>query len=57
VIVDVFDPGSRELLWRGSATARMSEDPMQDMKELQRVARAIVKRFPRSTAPRLASVR
>ena len=57
VIVDVFDPGSRELLWRGSATARMSEDPMQDMKELQRVARAIVKRFPQSTAPRLASVR
>lgn len=52
VIVDVVDPRSRELIWRGSGSARMSEDPAEDTKELERVAKAIVRRFPRA-APRV----
>ncbi len=46
VVVDVVDGRSRELLWRGTGSARLSEDPVADTKELQKVARAIVMKVP-----------
>lgn len=49
VVVDVITPGTRDLLWRGSASARLTEDPVEDTKELGKVARAIVRKFPHAT--------
>lgn len=57
VVVDVVDPGSRELWWRGSGTARLSREPARDTRELQKVAEAIVKRFPRAAAPAVTANR
>lgn len=55
VVVDVIDPRSRELLWRGSGSARLSEDPTRDTEELSRVARAIATRFPAARTTLTAS--
>jgi len=46
VIIDVIRGSDRALLWRASATARVWQDPPTDVKELQKVAAAIVKQFP-----------
>lgn len=48
VIVDVIQPRTRELLWRGTASARLSEKPARDVRELQKVAREIVRKFPQA---------
>lgn len=48
VIVDVVHPTSRELLWRGSGTARLAEDVTDDIKELQKVVKAVIKKIPRA---------
>lgn len=55
VIVDVIRAGDRELLWRGSASARLTENPSKDVKALQKVAAGIVKKFPRSTPRAVAA--
>ena len=55
VIVDIIRPGDRELLWRGSSAARMWDDPPTDVKELQKVAAAIVKKFPAARGTRVAT--
>jgi hypothetical protein len=57
VVVDMIDPPTRELWWRGSGTARMTEDPDEDMKELRKVAREIVRRFPPASRRMLAQRR
>ena len=46
VIVDVINPETLDLLWRGSATATLGDDPEQNTRELQKAAVAIVERFP-----------
>ena len=46
VIVDVVNPETLDLLWRGSATATLGEDPAENTKELQKAALAIVEKFP-----------
>jgi hypothetical protein len=46
VIVDVIDPETLDLLWRGSATATLGDDPEQNTKALQKAAVAIVEKFP-----------
>ena len=51
VIVDVIQPVSRDLLWRGSGSTRLSKDPSEDVKELQKLAEAIMKKFPRAARP------
>jgi hypothetical protein len=56
VIVDVIDPESLDLLWRGSATATLGDSPEQNTKELQRAAVAIIEKFPRAkSGPLVAS--
>lgn len=46
VVVDVIDPRTRELLWRGEGTSRLSDDPAENVKELARAAAEVVKKFP-----------
>ena len=46
VVVDVIDPRTQELLWRGEGKARLSDDPAENVKELARAAEEVVKRFP-----------
>lgn len=49
VVVDVIDPRTQELLWRGEGKARLSDDPAENVKELARVAEEVVKKFPAAT--------
>ena len=48
VVVDVIDPHSLDLLWRGTATAQLGEKPEANTKELQKAATAIIDKFPRA---------
>jgi hypothetical protein len=57
VIVDIVRPNDRQLLWRGAASARMWGDAPADVKELQKVAAGIVKKFPRAVQQRVALAR
>lgn len=57
VIVDVINPDTRDLLWRGSSTARLGDDPAENTKELQRAAIAVVEKFPRAKPVAVAARR
>lgn len=57
VIVDVINPETLDLLWRGSATATLGDKPDENTKELQRAALAIVEKFPRSKAANVVAER
>ena len=46
VVVDVINPTTKELLWRGQGTASVSDDPQTYAKELARTVAKIVDRFP-----------
>jgi hypothetical protein len=48
VIVDVIDPVTRELLWRGAGQARLSNDMSENVELLAKAAAAIVARFPQA---------
>lgn len=50
LIVDVVDAKTSELLWRGRATAEVSDDPIEFQKDLRAVAQEIVKKFPATSA-------
>jgi hypothetical protein len=49
VIIDVIDPRTRTLLWRGEAKAAVSTDPSKYVKELRKAVDAIVAKFPART--------
>lgn len=49
VIVDVVDPGSRELLWRGQGKAVVSTDPEEYATQLEKAVDAIIAKFPAPT--------
>lgn len=49
VIVDVINPSTRELMWRGEGKAELSDDLSENMKRLAQAAEAIVARFPHAT--------
>jgi hypothetical protein len=51
LIVDVVNAKTNELLWRGRATAEVSDDLNQFQKDLGRVASEIVKKFPTASMP------
>jgi hypothetical protein len=55
VIVDVTDPRSSQLLWRGQGTEPVSTDPATYTKDLQNVVDAIVAKFPQGTQPSAVS--
>jgi hypothetical protein len=46
VIVDVIDPKTMELLWRGQGVATVSDDPMKYAQELDKSVAAILEKFP-----------
>jgi uncharacterized protein DUF4136 len=53
VIVDVFDPKTKDLLWRGRGVAAVSDNQEQYVQELQTTVGAILAKFPAAT-PRVA---
>ena len=46
VIVDVIDPRTHQLMWRGEGKAAVSTDPAKYAETLRKAVREIVKRFP-----------
>lgn len=50
VVIDVVNPKTKELLWRGQGVASVSDDPQTYAKELARAVEKIVERFPEATA-------
>ena len=56
VIVDVLNPITLELLWRGSAKAVVSDDPAENTRQLQNIGAAIVERFPRAKPRTIARI-
>jgi hypothetical protein len=49
VIVDVTDPKTSELLWRGQGVEPVSSDPNKYANDMQKVVNAIVAKFPQGT--------
>jgi hypothetical protein len=52
VVIDVIDPKTMELLWRGQGDATVSDDPMKYAADLDKSVVAILKDFPQAAAPR-----
>jgi hypothetical protein len=48
VIVDVVDPNTKELLWRGQGVATVSDDEAQYEKDLWKAVTAILDKFPQA---------
>jgi len=53
VVVDVIDPQTRELVWRGRGLARVSDDERAYERDVLKTVTAIVARFPRARPSRL----
>ena len=49
VIVDVINPRTKELLWRGQGVARVSDDEPQYEQDLWKAVTAILDKFPQAT--------
>lgn len=56
VIVDITDPKTSELLWRGQGVEPVSNDPTKYASALQGVVNAILAKFPQATAQPVAAV-
>jgi hypothetical protein len=50
VIIDVVDPATHELLWRGEGSAAVSDDPDKYAQELEKAVNAILAKFPKHAA-------
>lgn len=48
IIVDVVNPETLDVLWRGSATIALDHDPLENAKELVNAGAAIIDKFPRA---------
>ena len=46
LVVDMFDVSSKKLLWRGIATATVSDKPEKNAKKIQKAAEKMFKNFP-----------
>jgi hypothetical protein len=55
VIVDITDPKTNELVWRGQGVEPVSSDPVKYDNELQGVVSAIIAKFPQAQTGPLAS--
>lgn len=49
VIVDVIDPSTKELLWRGQGVSAVSSDPAKYTAELNKTVTAILNKFPQAS--------
>jgi Domain of unknown function (DUF4136) len=52
VVVDVVDPSTHELLWRGQGRAVVSTDPDEYASQLEKAVAAIIAKFPSARAAR-----
>jgi Domain of unknown function (DUF4136) len=57
VVIDVINPTTKELLWRGQGTASVSDNPQVYAKELAKAVAAIVDRFPKAAPSTVAESR
>jgi hypothetical protein len=48
VIIDIVNPKSKELLWRGRGQAATSDDPVEFQKSVRETVQAIIRKFPGS---------
>jgi hypothetical protein len=48
LIVDVVDPRSNELLWRGQSKSEVSDDQQEYLRQVSKSVKAILERFPRA---------
>ena len=55
VIIDVIDPKTMELLWRGQGEATVSDDPNKYAMDLNQSVVAILKEFPQANGMRVIS--
>ena len=55
VIMDLTDPKTNELIWRGQGVEPVSTDPAQYANQLQGVVNAIVAKFPQATSQPVAT--
>lgn len=49
VIIDVINPATKTLLWRGEGKATLSDDPSENVKQLSKAAEAIIGKLPHAT--------
>jgi uncharacterized protein DUF4136 len=49
VIVDVIDPATKELLWRGQGASAVSSDPAKYTADLNKAVTAILSKFPEAS--------
>jgi hypothetical protein len=57
VIIDVIDPRTMELLWRGQGDATVSDDPTKYAADLNESVVAILKQFPQANEVRAIGMR
>jgi len=50
VIIDVVDPSTHQLLWRGRGVSQVSDNPDQYQRELTKAVTAILDKFPGRSA-------
>jgi hypothetical protein len=55
VIVDVTDPRTSELLWRGQGVEPVSNDPAKYSSDMQTVVNAIIAKFPQGSGQATAA--
>jgi hypothetical protein len=46
LVVDLYDTGNKQLIWRGEARDTLSDNPQKNEKKLQKVADKMFKKFP-----------
>lgn len=51
MVIDLFDKASKQLVWRGTATATVSDDPKKNAKTIQK---AVEKMFKNKLPPKRA---
>ena len=56
VVIDVVRLSPRDLLWRGEGKAELTNDPVDNVRQLTKAAAAIVAQFPRAL-PRVVAAR
>jgi len=57
VLVDVVDPETLDVLWRGTGMMTIGADPLENAKEVLAVATAIIQQFPRAKPVAIAKGR
>lgn len=55
VVIDVVDPTTRELLWRGEGKAELSDNITENIDRLGKAAEAVVGHFPEATRRTVAA--